>query len=266
MAFSLDKIFTTRTVLPKNTGVVEIEPPEPLRPYVRCFWTFNGKFAHPVRIIPDCCADIIFDISNYGAGFAETSFDSFVTENIGSLFGIRFYTWAVSRFAHINAAYLFDFGLKPEDIFANFTLLYDAIMYAESTEQRVSVASDYLLRSLDERNDSDVMNGLYEIICNNGNISVADLSDGLAVSKRTLERKFMRDIGISPKTMSELIRYQLLWQECVNRDFDVFDAIDKFGYYDQAHMCNDFKRYHGIGLNEARQEFIKLSQIYNTFS
>ncbi|MDE5563480.1 MAG: AraC family transcriptional regulator [Clostridiales bacterium] len=265
MAFSIDSIFTTRTALPKNGGIVEIEPIVALKPYVRCFWTCERDKANKVsRVIPDCCADIIIDVENDGAGFVGMCLDSFAATHINAIFGIRFYAWAVPQFTRTNAVILFNALINPQNLFNNFTEFKDSIIEAKSTSERVELAQKYLIGLLDSRCDSDVMNSLCDIVINNGNISVSDLSRGIAVSKRTLERKFMQSIGVSPKTITEAVRYQLLWQDCIDNRFCAIDSVEKFGYYDQAHMYNDFKRYHGIGLGEARQEYYDLSRFYNT--
>ena len=265
MAFSLDKIFTTRTALPKNGGVIEIKPIAALQPYVRCFWVCErDKWDRVSRVIPDCCADIIIDVDNNGAGFVGMCLDSFTATHVNAIFGIRFYAWAVPQFVRVNAAQLFNAVINPQNLFSNFNEFKDRIIAAKSTAERVELSQRYLISLLDERCDNDVMNCLYATIVHNGNISVRDLSGSVAVCRRTLERKYMQSIGVSPKTITEMLRYQLLWQDCIKSNFNALDCVEKFGYYDQAHMYNDFKRYHGIGLSEARQEYCDLSHFYNT--
>ncbi len=265
MAFSLDKIFTTRTALPSNGGITEIEPIAALKPYIRCFWTYKrGTCAMKTRIIPDCCADIIINLDDESAGFVGMCFDSFFAENVSTVFGIRFYAWSVPRFARTNAVRSYGFDSNPQNLFYKFTDFKDSIIEAKNTAQRVELSQKYFLELLDESCDSDVMNCLYTAIKCNGSISIHELSRSMAVSRRTLERKFMQNIGVSPKSIIELIRYQLLWQDCISSNFCAHDLVDKFGYYDQAHMYNDFKKYHGIGLGDAWQEYFKLSHFYNT--
>lgn len=265
MAFSLEKIFTTRTALPKNGGVTEIKPIAALQPYVRCFWTCERcSCAMSTRIIPDCCADIIINLDDYSAGFVGMCFNSFSAENVNMVFGIRFYAWAMPRFTRTNAARLYGFEPDPQNLFYKFVDFKNSIIEAKNTAERVALSEKYLLELIDDRYDSDVMNSLYSIIVRNGNVSVSDLSDNNAVSRRTLERKFLQSIGVSPKSVIEVMRYQLLWQDCIASSFNALDMVDKFGYYDQAHMYNDFKKYHGIGLGEARQEYFNLSHFYNT--
>lgn len=265
MAFSLDSIFTTITAVPPSSIFTEIEPPPVLKPYIRCFWTCDyGMSNVPVRIIPDFCADIIFDINNGSAKLIGVGNGSFMFAGSGVFFGIRFYAWAVRLFANAEMSALFNSSVAPENVFKKFAHFKTAVIEAKGTEQRVELATAYLLDLIDKTPDADVMNCLFAAIKRYGNISTSEMASYAIVSKRTLERKFKQSIGIAPKTTVELLRYQLLWQDCVKTGFSASDGVDKFGYYDQAHMYNDFKKYHGLGLSEAQREFKNLSHIYNT--
>ena len=90
------------------------------------------------------------------------------------------------------------------------------------------------------------------------------MADDNAVSNRKLERDFLSTTGVSPKQMVNLIRYQLLWQDAVKRDFNVLDSVEKYGFFDQSHLLKEFKKYHGLTLTEARNEVLRLSHFYNT--
>ena len=217
-----------------------------------------------MRIIPDCCADIIFDLIGGCARFVGVSDNSFLSSNNGVFFGIRFYAWAVSRFTDEKIDFLFNGSTQPENIFKGFSRFKIELLHANGNERRVTLAQKYLLDLLDENIDADIMNCLFAMIKLNCNVSVRDLSNHVAMSSRTLERKFLRNIGVSPKTMTELIRYQMLWQDCIKPNFCVPDSVDKFGYYDQAHLYNDFRKYHGEGLFDARSRYTNLSRFYNT--
>ena len=265
MSFSLDKIFTTHTALPKNVGVVEIDPNAALRPYVRCFWKYNDcPNVRELRIIPDCCADIIIPLDGSPSIFVGASDKSFVTPHTGNVFGIRFYAWAVAPFLHIGLKESFNGAVPIDYILNNFDRVQSAIIAADTTTRQVELAEKYLLELFDGKLCFDIMNGLYCAIKDNCRITVKTLSDYCAVSKRTLERKFIDNIGISPKTMIDLLRYQLLWQDCIGRDFSSADSAYKLGYYDEAHMYNNFKMFHGITMSAARAEYAKLSRFYNT--
>ena len=65
-------------------------------------------------------------------------------------------------------------------------------------------------------------------------------------------------MGVSHKKMKDLIRYQLLWQE-MNRGKirAMADAAAKYGYFDQAHLINDFKKYHTMNPTDAMKIALK---------
>ncbi len=264
MAFSLDSIFTTRTALPRGCGIIEIPPTAELRPFIRCFWTYDcGLGSHFFRIIPDCCADIIIPLDGTPAFFVGASDNSFITQKTGDVFGIRLYAWTVAYFLHINLFDTFNNAIPVNTILKNFDELQLQIIDEHDNTCRVDCAQNYLMRLYNGKICADVMNGIYHAISSDCRVTVKDLSDYCAVSKRTFERRFIDYTGIPPKTLINLLRYQLLWQTITQSDFSAADSAFKFGYYDEAHLYNSFKQYHGIGFKQARQEYLKLSHFYN---
>lgn len=253
MPYRLDRIFKSITANPhQRPSYTEIPPCEALAPYVRCFWISKNDNQNEYNslVIPDICMDII--VTDNSADFCGINNRSFFSANNDvQFFGVRFFAWSVALFTDkdmINA--LNSYGVADE-YFPDFPT--EDILHS-SLENKIKIVEKYLLKRLNTRREnSDVMNSLYRIISTDGRTSVADLSDFCAISRRQLERKFAEQIGVSPKQMINLLRYQLLWQNCVNPDFNALDSVEKFGYFDQSHMLNEFKKYHGISLGKARE-------------
>lgn len=266
--FELNSIYTPITALPneKSNAYTEITPCIALRPYIRCFWgtVYQMKNCEMSRrpVIPDTCMDIIFDVNytqnTYTGKFYTLDkhcYHSLVINNSDrvGVFGIRFYAWSAVLFSDcpIN-------NDKPyidiDDIFHGLKKELEPILFdIFSLRDKVSAAEKILIKRLDTNKfNNNMMNGLFFIIKNNGNIKISDISSYTGLSKRTLERIFKGNMGISPKTIQALIRYQLLWQDIyLHRRFDIFDALLKYGYFDQAHLLNDFKQRHSMTPNEA---------------
>lgn len=81
-----------------------------------------------------------------------------------------------------------------------------------------------------------------------------DMESHFSWIKRELERLFRENIGISPKQLASLIRYQYVWRDMVsNLRFNIQDSVYRYGYTDQAHLLHDFKRYHGVTSAKARE-------------
>ena len=78
------------------------------------------------------------------------------------------------------------------------------------------------------------------------------------IRPQLLERLFHEYVGITPKKLSNLIRYQFLWRDILCKlDFDVLSAVHKYGYTDQSHLLREFKRYHSMDIHEARTIALK---------
>lgn len=277
MSFSLNNIFTTVTANPFHQGnYTEIEPCRLLKPYIRCFWGFTGKnptvdtaMQNTYLVIPDLCMDIIITENNHNiyGGFCGIQNRYFTSTNSEEkIFGVRMYAWSVTLFADDSMKGILNTFTDVNTYFSDFTdNLKFAIMNCGSIYERKEIAEKYLLNKLKKhRENYDVMNSLYRIIVLNGKTTVSDLSDYCAVSKRQLERKFTDNIGVTPKQMINLIRYQLLWQDSIKSGFDVLDSVEKFGFCDQSHLLKEFKKYHGTSLGNAKNVALNMSHFYNT--
>lgn len=276
MSFRLDKIFTTVTSDPTRAGnYIEIEPCDALKPYIRCFWgsrynraDFSVCENNKIWVIPDICMDIMVtgnqNFNSIGSHFCGiNNFSYFADESDSFCFGIRFYAWSAVLFADDGMNGVLNAFLNADAYFSDFSReLNEKLFNAESIYERKAITEEFLLRRLNtKRENFDIMNSLYFIINNNGNAGVAELSDYCVISKRQLERRFVEYTGVSPKQLINLIRYQILWQDCLKGNFNALDAVEKFGYYDQSHLIKEFKKYHGMSINNALEN---VSHFYNT--
>ncbi len=279
MPLNLNRIFTTITADPmREDNYIEIEPCDALKPYIKCYWGSRyNKADNPeakikkTLVIPDVCMDIIItgssDFSTVNSHFCGINNFSYTAEETDCYcFGIRFYAWSAVMFSDESMKSALNIFSDIEVYFSGFKKQIESdIVFAKNIYERKAVAEKFLLSRLaTKREDSDLMNSLYFIVNNNGKASVKDLSDFCFISKRQLERKFLENTGVSPKQMINLIRYQLLWQECIKTDFNIHNCVEKFGYCDQSHLLKEFKKYHGLSLGNARNNVIKMSRFYNT--
>ncbi|HZG01936.1 MAG TPA: helix-turn-helix domain-containing protein, partial [Chitinophagales bacterium] len=65
-------------------------------------------------------------------------------------------------------------------------------------------------------------------------------------TERHLERQFNRQIGISPKEFINLTRFNKAFEKLQRGSKQTISTVAwESGYYDNAHLTNDFKRYTG---------------------
>jgi len=67
------------------------------------------------------------------------------------------------------------------------------------------------------------------------------------ISERKLQRDFKTALGLSPKEYCKIVRFKNLLNDVNNqKKVNWLDLVCKFGYYDQAHLINEFKSATGI--------------------
>ena len=246
----------------------EIAPCAALAPYIRCFWGSERPLpARPHQggiVIPDTCMDVIFTVdyahnrlSGHFCALDEHSFftgPSSASGGLSATFAIRFYAWTACFFAEdkLNASANQQF---PADaFFRRIERALTPILFDEPTLAGKIRAAEPVLLSLLNPSCADpaVLNAIHRILRTEGRARISDVSAGLALSSRQLERRFDAMMGVSPKTFASLVRYQLLWQDmALNPRFAPLDAVARFGYTDQAHLLNDFRKRHLMSPREA---------------
>lgn len=267
---TLTKLYRPITGTPFQAGAAyqEVAPCAALAPYIRCFW---GS-AHPLPdrpspagiVIPDTCMDVIFRI-DYAANRVSSVFcaldehSAFTpphdgTGGLASTFAIRFYAWTACLFADAPLNVSIN-GRYPVSAF--FRRLEKGLLPVLLTEptlpERIRAAEALLLTHLRaDAADPAVLNAVHHMLRTEGRCRMAEVAAALAYSPRQLERRFDAALGVPPKAFASLMRYQLLWQSMVlSPHFDPLDAVDRFGYSDQAHLLHDFRRHHLMSPRDA---------------
>jgi len=248
---------------------VEIQPCDALKPYINCFWgtpkPYTNKFTvPPTVVIPDACMDIIFHI-NYSTDESTSMFigiqDGFFLSGLGheigmiSTFGIRFYFWAVHLFVENELHDVSNVTIDVEQYFPNFKKsLENTFIYHPRIENRIPHVEHYLLNKLHYRlrENKDVLNAVSCILKAKGVISIPKVCDYVCISQRQLERVFSKYIGMAPKKVIDLVRYQNVWRDVfLGETSDLRDIVYDYGYSDQPHLLKDFKKHHGMTPKEA---------------
>lgn len=249
----LTDAFAPITAQPFRSGYREYSPCDALKPYIRCFWTSVNQGGR--LIIPDLCADVIFDIESNEAFFCGVSDESFVSHRLTETFGIRFYSWTAALFAEDSLHGTINGGFELGGHFRKLEKeLAPQLAYATSTEQRIALSEKFLVNNLKERQCGLFTEALGEIITMRGVCTLGDIAKKLHVSSRQLERVFSEYSGLSPKKASMLIRYQCLWRDILSeRDFNAADKASEYGYTDQSHLLKDFRRFHMVYPKQAKE-------------
>ncbi len=262
----------TATPFKRNSFYTELSPCKELQYYIRCYWGTENPLIQiknddaPELVIPDTCADIIYHIdytdNTVTGGFCGINDCSFRAHSSGTIghtaatFAIRFYAWSAYAFADDSLQSTmngyFDVGSRFEWL---DKIIRPKLLELKTLREKISFTEQVLLKRLSNVKENAVVNDtIQNILINKGSLDVSSLSKESFVSTRQLERLFHEYVGITPKKLSNLIRYQFLWRDILYEpDFDVLSAVHKFGYTDQSHLLREFKRYHSMDIYKARQ-------------
>lgn len=270
----LHRIYTPLTAAPfrRTEEYMEFAPCDVLKPYIRCFWgsrravTREETAADALDIvIPDTCMDIIYTvdftnnrIENRFCGIDDRTFATCAdrsAKRVIFVFAIRFYPWGAALFAEESLrgtrnAFL-DAGCHFPKIKKE---IENHLFEAHDMSQFIPVAERILQRHLQDRHqNASVFQAVASILENRGNVQMEALRQDSFVGSRQLERLFLEYVGVSPKSLAAMVRHQYVWGELLrSRSFHMADAVYRYGYADQAHLCHDFKKYHSMNMAAAR--------------
>jgi len=244
-------------------------PTEALARQVRYHWSLDADADAPKereRIFPDGCIELIF---NYGELFRkhETDGNSFLQPR-GIIYGqIRSFievepTGAVGLFStRFNPAGLQPFiGFDVNDFTGRALTVSEiwgkegealekAMVTAANNEERKTLVEGFLMKKLESVafDNSDVEYCVDALTNSDGTANIDQLADELEISKRQLERKFIAAVGLSPKFLSRIIRFQNTLQLIEKKEFVSFTTVAyDGGFYDQAHFIKDFREFTGL--------------------
>ncbi|BCJ95822.1 AraC family transcriptional regulator [Anaerocolumna cellulosilytica] len=263
----------TATPFRNESTYIEMIPCQSLKPYIKCFWGTQRPITNIKKdittnelIIPDTCMDIIFKV-NYSENIINSSFiginnEAFIAtskndkEETASIFAIRFYAWTAVLFSDESMAGVRNSVFDAEQHYSKIKSAIEPLLFDIVTlKERVKIAEKFLLAELNiKRFNHNLETALFCIFRNKGNIKAAALANETFISSRQLERIFNDYIGVSPKQLTSLVRYQNIWNDILfNKYFNMADAVHLYGYTDQSHLSHDFKKFHKLLPSEAKR-------------
>lgn len=243
----------------------EIRPRPPVSHFVECFWSLESdpsiEPGLPERILPDGCAELIL---NFGTRFREHKEDGaqvlqpyhFLVGQMTrpmliaptgdvQLIGIRFHpggTFPFFRHAmHELTNQVVPLGQLGGSL--ERELVASAIDEPLLSGKIAAVERWLGQRIQNCKHDSWLLALTAKIVRLGGLVSVDELACSAGVSGRQLERRFLKDVGLGPKQLCRILRFQQVLR-IVEQNHAGWSAVAvDCGYYDQAHLIRDFREF-----------------------
>ncbi len=250
------------------------EPHSDLKSLVSCYWTLEvPKQAKPQkqRIVPDGCIEMAFilgnDIKRYTseddyilqprAMVLGQTIEPFYIEPTGyvNTFAIRFYPYGFANFVTEPIKNLANKETPIGQLFEEKKAreLEEKIIGAKDMKLRIEIIESFLLERLNEKStvENIVKTTVDALLSTNGNAQIKTILKDDLSKRRLLERKFAKEIGVSPKQLGKLIRLQSALKMLLNKETENLTNIAyQSDYYDQAHFIKDFKEFTGTSPRE----------------
>jgi AraC-like DNA-binding protein len=208
------------------------------------------NFGAPIRVLSPCDG-----WTDQRYGFLTGLYDTFaVTETVGAQRGVQI------DFSPVGAHLLWRVPLHAvtgrvvdlESLFGRAgMLLWVALACAAGWEERFALLDDFFLERLDDALSPvpSVTRALGRLRASGGTVRVAELASEIGCSRRHLADGFREQVGVSPKLLARILRFQRA-VALVGRGPGWAEIALRCGYYDQAHMVRDFQQFAGAAPRE----------------
>ena len=113
-----------------------------------------------------------------------------------------------------------------------------------SFADRIRIADTYLLtRRVAQHSHTDVMSVARELLRRQGCLRISDLAERVGMSVRQFERRFVAQIGVTPKLFARVARFEAALKSKMQLPDRLWtDIAHELGYHDQMHMVHDFRQ------------------------
>ncbi|MAU70766.1 MAG: AraC family transcriptional regulator [Pseudozobellia sp.] len=238
----------------------QIFPSEPLRRYIRYFWTLEDggpNFSERTfKIMSDGLPGLIFQANKksflteknqelpqlflYGQTTRHTVHKAM--ENFHNI-GVYFQPTALKSLFGIDAYELKD---KHIDIIGLMgTNITEQLLNAATPQQRIKILSTFFNKQAEQRKTEN-KKVVFAIKQLQMGISLPTVQNELNITERSLERYFKQYVGISPKLYARINRFQTALETLRKSNFDsLTDIAYQNNYFDQSHFIRDFKEFAG---------------------
>src|SRR6516225_5493844 len=249
-----------------------VKPRQELQPYIESFWVFESTTGIPLAdrnlAVPNGCSKLIIPyenslmgVSNGRAGVSHEHGLYFVGNRIKATLihsTTRRTGFIGIEFSPHGAFPLFGVPMHEtvdEKIFDSEVLFgrwaretREVLCNLEEVNEKVNFIQEELIKlSRRKQQDNRLMDFCVSALkLAYGRMPVRELERRTGYSRRYLDLLFRHQVGLSPKVLASIFRFQTLYQKWARGvPYDVLKKELYEYYYDQAHFSKEFKRMTG---------------------
>jgi AraC-like DNA-binding protein len=241
----------------------EHRPSPPLAGRVECFWFAEDpqtRAGSAERVLPDGCIEWIFHLgrpyldasgrlqpTSFVAGPTTRPLTITPSGSVATL-GVRFRPGGARGLLPPLSLFVDAFPTPREVWGAAAGSIEDEVAGAPDLEARAVVLERFLEKRREEARPpgARLAAAIRLILSSRGRVSISGVARHVGCSPRQLEREFAEGVGLSPKQLSRIARFQNVLRLAGKRpDAGWAELAARCGYADQAHLVRDFKAFSG---------------------
>jgi len=248
-----------------------IQPEEQLVHYIHQLWIFESNAGISKLdsriIVPDGRAKIIVPYKQDASAIAQdrvvtikrhqlaligvqsSAVSIAASEATTGTIGIELTQKGLYHFFDLNMYEVTNRIISLEDAIGSWAArLQERIGNAKDPRHKISLLQDALIDLLHRNNQEYIFldRALDIIVQSHGVITIQDLVTQTGYSRRYLDQCFRRHIGLPPKSLANILRFQRMHHLLMQRpSSNLLKKEIHAHYYDQSHFIKEFKRFTG---------------------
>lgn len=244
-------------------------PRPPLSRFIDRLWLIEGVMPYArERVLPNGVLELIFNFGKYHKVVDPRASDqsavfkrcwvaglqsreiTIEADHDTDLLGVRFKAGGAYPFFSLPMAELVDQVVESDLLPGLWTReVRSRLLEAEGPELRFDIIEAALvgrLRRADAPSAPAVDFAVRELRQRGGAVSIRHLCERAGVTNKHMVEQFKRHVGLSPKLLGRVFRFQRAIEEVRGRrPVDWTEVAHACGYYDQAHFNHEFKELSG---------------------
>jgi len=161
----------------------------------------------------------------------------------------QLYPFATRLLLGINPKKINDECFDLNDLEMVDTLKTLSLLKPSTTEKQIDIISSYILKLVKHSSidlDNNIKLAISTLINTKGALPIKDLRKQLYITERTFERKFLKEIGVTPKQFAKIIQFSFSLNQLKESDYySLTDVAYNNNFSDSSHFIKTFKKYSG---------------------
>lgn len=157
----------------------------------------------------------------------------------------------LSQLMKVSSHELLNQTICAEDIWGQSVIdLCDRIFHAGNLNEQIRLVEQFLTKHISKQSPcykSERINSVIPQINPVNALSIQSMAEHTCWSRKQFERSFTSLVGCTPKQFSNIVRFQYaLHLKSQQSNLSLLDVALNCGFYDQAHMSNEFIKFSGL--------------------